>query len=179
MMLTNRRFWYIIKIVDKSTSFFRKRYIMLERFEKFTGAIYGIYRSIQKIESDVMERYGLKGSLAQYLVVMSRFKEGITSARLCEICEKDKAAVSRAVSEMEREGLIARRSEGTNLYRAMLTLTEKGENAAQQVCEMAAVAVESAGKGLDEESRKELYQSLDLIAANLKEICKDGITAKG
>ena len=148
---------------------------MLERFEKFTGAIYGIYRSIQKIESYVMEKYGLKGSFAQYLVVMTRFKSGITSVQLSNICEKDKAAVSRAVSDMEREGLITRKREGANLYRAMLILTEKGERAANKVCEMAAIAVESAGKGLDEENRKKLYHSLDLIAANLKEICKDGI----
>ena len=40
---------------------------MISRFERFSFAISGIYRSIQKIERDEMERYGLKGGYAQYL----------------------------------------------------------------------------------------------------------------
>ena len=35
---------------------------MISRFEQFTSAISGIYRSIQKIEREQMEKYGLKVS---------------------------------------------------------------------------------------------------------------------
>lgn len=56
---------------------------MISRFERFSFAISGIYRSIQKIERDEMERYGLKGGYAQYLVAMARHPQGLTSAQLC------------------------------------------------------------------------------------------------
>ena len=74
---------------------------MIDRFEQFSSSIAAIYKCIQKIERDQMARYGLKGPHVQCLVIMSRFPEGVTAAELCELCEKDKAAISRAVSELE------------------------------------------------------------------------------
>ena len=107
---------------------------MLDRFEQFSYSIYNIYKYITKIERDVMEKYGLRGAYAQYLVIMSRFPEGITSSKLSEICDKDKAAISRIVCEMENKGLIRRETDKANLYRAKLVLTEEGHKAAQYVC---------------------------------------------
>ena len=59
---------------------------MISRFEQFTSAISSIHRSIQKIEREQMEKYGLKGVYAQYLVTIQRYKDGITAAQLCEVC---------------------------------------------------------------------------------------------
>ena len=120
----------------------------------------------------------MKGPHAQCLLAMSRYPEGITAARLCEICEKDKAAISRVVAEMEQKGLIYREASGENLYRAMLKLTEKGKEAATHVNERAKVAVELAGKGLTDEARQAFYAALNLIASNLQEISKQGIPSK-
>jgi DNA-binding MarR family transcriptional regulator len=152
---------------------------MLTRFEQFSSSISSIYKHIQKIERDEMAKYGLKGSFAQYLLAIGRYEEGITSSHLCEICDKDKAAISRVVSEMEQKGLIYRQPMGDpdNLYRAMLKLTEKGKAAAHHVSECAKVAVEFAGKGLTDESRQAFYVALNLIASNLQDISKKGIPA--
>ena len=73
---------------------------MVDRFEQFAGYISGIFRQIQKIERDELEKQGLKGAFAQYLVVMSHYPEGITATQLCEVCDKDKAAVSRVIAEL-------------------------------------------------------------------------------
>ena len=81
---------------------------MVSRFEHFSSSISCIYRYIQKIERIEMEKYGLKGPYAQCLLAMRRYPEGITAARLCEVCDKDKAAVSRMVAELEEKGLITR-----------------------------------------------------------------------
>ena len=151
---------------------------MLTRFEQFSSAIFNIYKHIQKIERDEMVRYGLKGSFAQYLLAIGRHEDGITSSRLCEICDKDKAAISRVVAEMEQKGLIYREASGENLYRAMLRLTEKGKEAAEHVNQRAKVAVELAGKGLTDESRQAFYAALNIISSNLQEISKQGIPTK-
>ena len=145
---------------------------MISRFEQFATSISTIYRYIQKIERDEMEKYGLKGAFAQYLIVMRRYPEGITAAQLCDVCDKDKAAVSRIIGEMESKGLVVR--EGNN-YRAQLKLTEAGSKAAQFVHARAKVAVVLAGKGLTDEDRKAYCAALDLIAANLQTISKEGI----
>ena len=148
---------------------------MLDRFEHFSYSISNIYRHIIKIERDEMEKYGLRASYVQYLITMSRFPEGITASKLCEICEKDKAAISRIVAEMENKGLISRESDRNNMYRARLVLTEEGRKAADYVCKRAEQAVNAAGQGLSEEDRKIFYGVLAIFEANLRRISRDGI----
>lgn len=151
---------------------------MISRYEQFSYAVSALHRYIQKIERDEMVKYGYKGSFAQYLVVMNRRPEGLTSTKLCEICDKDKAAVSRAVGEMEEKGLVYRKGVGETMYRAKLRLTEEGQRAACYVCERAEAAVAAAGQGLDDESRRAFYATLSLIAGNLHGIIKEGIPQK-
>ncbi len=148
---------------------------MVTRFKQFSSSISNIYKHIQKIERDEMIKYGLKGSFAQYLLTIEHCKKGITSTELCEICDKDKAAISRAVAEMENKGLIYREMSGTNKYRARLRLTEQGKVATERVQERAKIAVEAAGQGLTDEDRQNFYSALNIIASNLQTISKDGI----
>ena len=90
---------------------------MVSRFEQFSGAVSCIYRCIQKIERVEMAKYGLKGPHAQCLLAMGHHPEGLTSSELCTLCDKDKAAISRTVAELEREGLVVRNTKGSNRYR--------------------------------------------------------------
>ena len=148
---------------------------MLERFEQFSYYISNIYQTIQKIERDEMVKYGLKGPYAQYLAAMRRFPDGVTAAQLCGICEKDKAAVSRALAEMEARGLLVRRAVQDTAYRARVRLTEKGQQAANYVCQKATAAVELAGRGLSESERAVFYDVLSRIAANLQTVSRTGL----
>ena len=150
---------------------------MLTRFEQFTASISGIYRSIQKIERDEMEKFGLKGAYAQYLLAMAHHPEGMTAAALCESCDKDKAAISRILSEMESKGLIARDAGKPGPYRSLVHLTEAGKATARYVQEKATAAVAIAGSVLTDEDRKNLYDILDRLSAKLQSICKEGIPA--
>lgn len=151
---------------------------MLNRFEQFTSAISALYRDVQKIERDEMEKRGLRGAFAQYLLAISRYPEGITAAALCEVCDKDKAAVSRIIGEMEAKGLLEKENDGISQYRAKLRLTPEGKAAAAFVRERASVAVELAGSGLSDEDRKVFYSALERISLNLQQICTDGIPEK-
>ena len=148
---------------------------MLRRFEQFCTSAFSIYRSILKIERMEMEKFGLKGPHAQCLLNMARYPEGITSAQLCIMCDKDKAAISRTVAELEDAGMLVRHFNGNNRYRAQLILTEKGYEAAAQVAERAKYAVEQAGSGLSDEQRAVFYYALGLIADNLQNISDEGL----
>ena len=154
---------------------------MINRFQQFSVSIAAIYRHIQKIERTEMVKFGLKGSYAQYLAALNLHSEGLTSAQLCEICDKDKAAISRVIAEMEEKGLVVRENrddraaEGRRMYRARLTLTPFGKEAADHVLNRAIVAVEHAGDGLTEENRKIFYAAMEIIANNLQSISEDGI----
>lgn len=151
---------------------------MVSRFEQFSGAVSCIYRCIQKIERVEMAKYGLKGPHAQCLLAMGHHPEGMTSSELCTLCDKDKAAISRTVAELEREGLVIRNTKGSNRYRALLKLTQQGETAAAQVEERAKLAVEKAGEGMTDQQRAVFYEVLGLIAGHLQEICEDGLESE-
>ncbi len=148
---------------------------MIKRYEVFSAAVSVVSTCIQKIEAEEMKKYSLNGSCAQYLAVMLGNEDGITVSKLSEVCFKDKAAVSRAVAELEKKGFVYRVAVGTNLYRAAIKLTEKGKQVAEYVGKRAATAVELAGDGFSEEERVVFYSVLDRIAYNLRNICKDGL----
>ena len=145
---------------------------MIDRFERFSLAISEISRCWHKIAADEMEKYGLKGSHAVYLTTMCRYPDGITAARLCELCAKDKADVSRMMTIMEKKELVVK--EGSS-YRAQLKLTPAGLEAAEHVRRRATVAVENASRGLTPERRAVFYEALELIASNLQNICEEGL----
>ena len=108
---------------------------MESRYELLSGSISSMYHDIQKIERTEMAQYGLKGPHAQCLLAMKKHPEGITAARLCEVCEKDKAAVSRILAELEEAGMILRENRNGSRYRAILLLTDRGQEAAAAVVE--------------------------------------------
>nr|MBQ8244267.1 winged helix-turn-helix transcriptional regulator [Oscillospiraceae bacterium] len=151
---------------------------MISRYEVLSSAVSSMYHDIQKIERMEMAKFGLKGPHAQCLLAMNRHPGGVTSAQLCVICEKDKAAISRTVAELEQCGMVNRSERNGSRYRAMLTLTEQGKGAAKAISQRAQVAVEQAGIGLQDDQRQIFYQVLDLISGNLHSICKDGLTKK-
>lgn len=150
---------------------------MLERFEQFSMAISNIYQTIQKIQRMEMEKYGLKGAHTQCLIMLWQNPDGITMGKLCELCDKDKAAISRTVAELERRGLVERRNLNKTGYRANLVLTESGEQAAKAVSSLAAAAANQAGAALTQNQREIFYDALNLISDNLDRLYREGIDA--
>ena len=151
---------------------------MISKYEIFSTVVSSLYRDIQKIERMEMAKYGLKGPHAQCLVIMERHPEGITATKLCDLCERDKAAISRTVAELEEAGLLLRKDNHGIHYRVPLVLTEAGRQAAQNVNAVAFRAVEQAGAGLDDGQREIFYHVLGTIAQNLHTISRDGLKEK-
>ena len=148
---------------------------MLNRFARFSLAIAEIDRCWHKLAAEEMAKYDLNSPHAVYLNTLYQYPEGITAAKLGELCCKNKADVSRMVAILEKKGLAKKVAVGNNMYRAKLMLTEEGRTAAQHVRERAALAVELAGSGLTEEERETFYKALELITLNLQKLGKEGL----
>ena len=148
---------------------------MLNRFARFSLAISEIDRCWHKLAAEEMAKYELNSPHAVYLTTLYNFEEGVTAAKLGELCCKNKADVSRMVAILEKKGLVRKETIGGNLYRAKLVLTEEGKQAAEHVQQRAAVAVELAGSGMSEEEREVFYRCLELITSNLQTLSKDGL----
>ena len=145
----------------------------MDRFEHFTLSIFSISRYWNKIATEEMKKYGLRGAYALYLVMLASYEGRITAAKLADLCQRDKADVPRALSAFHKEGLLEPVS-GTK-YRVTPVLTDKGRELAAKISGRASVALQQAGQGLSDEMRENMYRSLDLIAANMKEICESGL----
>ena len=138
---------------------------MIKRFESFVTGITVCYKYIQRIKSAEMTEFGLKGTHVMCLFFLHHNPEGLTAAQLCQLCAEDKAAVSRTVSELQKEEYIA---SGEKKYRALLRLTEKGEETAKRVDSLVEQWVGFGGAGLSDEDRAAFYRALELISNNLK-----------
>ncbi len=146
---------------------------MVERFNRFSYAIFEISRCWHRLAAEEMEKHDLKGPHAMYLLAMQQHPEGVTAAQLCELCGRDKADVSRAVALMEKKDLV--KKTGENPYRARLVLTRQGNEAADHVCHKATVAVEAAGRDISSRDRETFYQCLSSITGNLQALCRQGL----
>ena len=148
---------------------------MRNRFARFSLAISEIDRCWHKLASEEMAKYDLNSPHAVYLTALWDYPEGITAARLGELCGKNKADVSRMIAILEMKGLVRKEAVCGNFYRARLLLTAEGKQAAEQVQRRADLAVELAGSGMSDTDREIFYRCLDTITTNLQTLCKEGL----
>ena len=146
----------------------------MDRFERFTLSVFSITRYWNRIAAEAMGRYGLKGANALYLLTLGDAKGEITAAQLAEICQRDKADVSRAIASFQEKGIIE--PYGKNRYRAPIVLTPEGRELTMEIRKKARSALLAAGEGLSDEMRGNMYQALDIIAENMRAICEGEVS---
>lgn len=144
----------------------------MERFETFTLLIARISRSIKRIKSEEMAEFRLKGPHVTCLYYLSVHGE-MTAAELCEHCDEDKAAVSRSLDYLERNGYVACVSGASRRYKAALRLTEKGETVCTAMGEKITRIVDEASEGLRAAERAVMYRALTIISGNLENIYEE------
>ena len=142
---------------------------MEERFQTFTVLIAGINRSIRKIKTEEMDEYNLKSHHVSCLYYLFKFG-GLTAKQLCDICQEDKAALSRSIEYLEKNGYIENNESVKKKYRSPLNLTEKGNLIGKNIAKKIDKILNLASDGLSEEKRKSLYEGLTLINNNLEKI---------
>lgn len=148
---------------------------MVNRFERFSLAIFEISRYWHKIASKEMSAYGLKGAHAIYLITLYRCEDGVAGPQLCELCGRDKSDVSRAIAALQEKGFVTKEGVNQSLYRGLFKLTDQGRAAAENIAGRAGLAVELAGGDLSAQARAVLYESLGSIAEHLREISRNGL----
>ncbi len=145
---------------------------MIQRFQSFVTGITLCYKYIQRIKSAEMTELGLKGAHVMCLFFLHHYPEGLTAAQLCQLCAEDKAAISRTLASLQKEGYI---EAGEKKYRALLHLTEKGMAMAQYVDGQIEQWVTCCGEGLSDEDRASFYRALEIITNNLKQNASNDI----
>jgi DNA-binding MarR family transcriptional regulator len=138
---------------------------MLQRFQTFVGGINCCYKYIQQIKSIEMAEFGLKGTHAMCLFFLNQHPQGLTAATLSQLCAEDKAAISRTIASLQKDGFIA---VCDKKYRALLQLTHKGKQVAHQITQLIEQWVDFGSFGISDEDRAAFYRVLGAIGNNLK-----------
>ncbi len=151
---------------------------MEKRFETFTLLITSLSRSIRRIKTETMAAYNLKSPHVSCLYYLYK-KPGMTAAELCEVCEEDKAAVSRSILFLEQKNYLVREisaekggRRNTKHYRAPLMLTEKGCSIAGEIAVKVDRVLDAVSRGVSEEDRAIMYRSMEQINRNLRALCE-------
>lgn len=143
---------------------------MQERFQTFTVLITKLNRCIRKIKTEEMAEYNLKSPHVSCLYYLYR-SESLTAKELCDVCEEDKANISRSIEYLENNGYIVCHSKTEKRYKSPLVLTEKGRELGEKIARKIDRLLCCAGEGLSEENRKIMYESLSIVCDNLQKFC--------
>ena len=142
---------------------------MEERFETFTVLIARISRGIKRIKAEEMAEFGLKGPHVSCLYYLSCCGE-MTAAELCERCDEDKAAISRSLDDLEKNGYITCASGAGKRYKSPLRLTEKGKTVGCAISEKIIRIVDAASEGLSEEDLTHFRRCVAIFDRNIEQI---------
>lgn len=143
---------------------------MDERFQLFTVLITSINRSIRRIKTEEMAEFELKSHHVSCLYYL--YKEGaLTAKELCDICEEDKANISRSIKDLESRGYLFCNTKRMKRYQSPLELTEQGKLLAARIEAKVNHVLSIASKGLSDEERQMMYHCLETIDQNLQSIC--------
>ena len=148
---------------------------MEERFKTFTVLIAQIGRCIRRIKSEEMAEFQLKSHHVSCLYYLY-CEEAMTATELCELCEEDKANLSRSIEYLEANGYLVSHPKAHRRYKTPLELTEKGREVGRILSQRIESVLQQTGEGVSEEERLVMYQTLATVSANLQRIC-DGYDA--
>lgn len=144
---------------------------MQDRYEAFTVLIARFSRIIRKIKSEEMAEFDLKGPHVSCLYYLFKRKR-MTAKELCEICDEDKASVSRSLERLEKDGFIEYETTEHKRYKSEFKLTGKGEEVAARVADKVDGVLLAVEEGVSEEQRAAVYEGLNAIIENLNKYCE-------
>lgn len=144
----------------------------MERFEAFTTIIANLSRYIRKIKTGEMAKWNLKSNHVSCIYYIYK-NNSLTPKQLCDICEEDKANVSRSIEYLEENGYVKLNPMPNKRYKRTFSLTEKGEMVGRSISERIDEVLLRSGEGVSEEQRAIMYSSLIKIGESLQKIADE------
>lgn len=148
------------------------------RFELFDGLIASAGKTLQRIKTNKMEKYGLGSTHTTCLCKLGKAGVGgMTQKELKEQEGIDRAQVSRVLRDLEQKELV--QAVGGSTYKRKYCLTEKGQEITAEISDIILDINRYVSKDISAEDIAVFYRVMQSIDANLKKAEeKFGRTAK-
>ena len=137
------------------------------RFELFDGLIASAGKTLQRIKTNKMEKYGLGSTHTTCLCKLGKAGElGVTQKELTEQEGIDRAQVSRVLRDLEQNGLVE--AVGSSAYKRRYCLTEKGRKTTAEINDIILEINRYVSEEISAEEIAAFYRVMQVIDANLK-----------
>ena len=137
------------------------------RFELFDGLIASAGKTLQRIKTNKMEKYGLGSTHTTCLCKLGKAgAAGVTQKELTEQEGIDRAQVSRVLRDLEQASLVE--AVGSSAYKRRYCLTEKGKTITDEINGIILEINRYVSKDIPAEEIAVFYRVLQEIDGNLK-----------
>ena len=137
------------------------------RFELFDGLIASAGKTLQRIKTNKMEKYGLGSTHTTCLCKLGKAGNiGMTQKELTEQEGIDRAQVSRVLRDLEQNSLVE--AVGSSAYKRRYCLTEKGKMITEEINGIILDINRYVSKDISTEDIAVFYRVMQEIDSNLK-----------
>ena len=129
------------------------------------------YRAIQRIKSAGMKKMDLRAADVNCVYYLSKNPDGLSNVQLSELSGNDKAAISRSINYLMKNGFVQLSAEDdAKKYGRRYILTDKGKDAAEKVNSRVEDVVNEVGKTINQDEGRIFYETFHTIAEKLEEL---------
>lgn len=125
-------------------------------------------RSITKIKHNKMGKYGLGSTHTTCLRKLYLAESGLTRTQLAELCDLDKAQITRIVSDLVKKEFIIEESKGTG-YKKKIFLTDMGREITKDIYKVALEVNEYVSGSISQQDINHFYKVFEEICSGLKQ----------
>ena len=142
-----------------------------ERFREFSGLISRAEKALQRVKTENVKDYGLRGVHVSCLLALHERPEGLTATELASVCGVDRAQISRVTAELRGLDLVCEASPGPRRrYRGALELTEEGRAAAAEMAGIVDEKLQRVSGDIPPEELTVFYRVFGAIVERLEKL---------
>lgn len=142
-----------------------------ERFREFSGLVSRAEKALQRVKTENVKDYGLRGVHVSCLLALHERTEGLTAMELASVCGVDRAQISRVTAELRGLDLVCEASPGPRRrYRGALELTEEGRAAAAEMAGIVDEKLQRVSGDIPPEELTVFYRVFGAIVERLEKL---------
>ena len=137
-------------------------------FERFAQMLSSASKTLQRLKSKYMSRYGLTSTHTVCLRQLYDNPDGLTKSEMAEGCEMDKAQITRIMTELISKGY-AESDSLRKAYNRKFFLTEVGRQITQEINDVVNDIVRYVNKDIPREDVEHFYAIFEIINKKLRD----------
>ena len=138
-----------------------------DNFERFAQMLSTASKSIFRLKSRCMSKYGLSSTHTLCLRSLYENSEGMTKSEIAEFCDIDKAQITRIMSELVDKGYVVA-DKSMRAYNRKFLLTQEGLRITEEINGTVETVVKYVNQDIPREDIEHFYAVFEAINEKLK-----------